>query len=493
MDSLKFHLKEHTFNNSCGYGNYLIGLLDENSVLYKETTQCVVCFLDIDTLNDELSTILEALIKLKQHNKTVFVNTMSAYAYYTDTYTLQTVQKELEYNQLILQYAKEYQLLVLDFHSIVKRLGSDNVYSDKYWYMGKIKYTPLVYQSLGQEISKLLTYQHQSCKKCLVLDLDNTLWKGVIGEGEIELGNEGIGAIYQEFHKTIKRLKEFGIILAINSKNNMEDALEGLNHPASILKPDDFILIKANWQNKNENIKAIAQELNIGEDALVFIDDNPVERELVSQTTQAIVPDFPEDIFTLNKWFIKEVVYTYFYKLEVTNEDKNKQQQYQAKLQRDAVEQSMDYDAFIKSLQIKLHFLVDDLNHVQRFAQLTQKTNQFNLTTKRYSVEDIKRFIQSNDYLVLGVEYQDRYAKEGIIGLAICEKKSDEVIIDTLLLSCRVLKRNVEYAMIDKMMQLLNPKKLIGLYEPTKKNGLVKDLYVNLGFTQINEQRFEKE
>lgn len=493
MESLKFYLKEFTLKNSCGFGNYLIDLLDENSDLYKKETDCVVCFLDIDTLNEQIETIFQGLLNLKNHNKLVLLNTLCAYPFYLDTYTNKTLLKELELNEKIIRFAKENHFLIVDFNALVKRMGCENIYSDKFWYMGKIKYTTKAFEAIALSIKELLKANTEASKKCLVVDLDNTLWKGVVGEESIILSNEGEGAIFQEFQKKIKRLKEFGILLAINSKNNREDALMGLNHPSSVLKEDDFILIKANWENKNHNISAIAQELNIGEDSLVFIDDNPVERELVRNTTQAIVPDFPLDIYELNAWFIKEVVYKYFYKLEINSEDISKQEQYVAKIKRDEISKNMSYDAFLESLNIKLSFYIDDKSNIQRYAQLTQKTNQFNLTTKRYSIQDIQSFIDDENYLVIGVDYEDKYAKEGIIGLAIV-KKGPIAYIDTLLLSCRVLKREVEHQLIDEIIKHIPfCKKIVGEYIQTPKNELAKDVYTNVGFKKISESKFEKE
>ena len=154
---------------------------------------------------------------------------------------------------------------MIDFSTILKRLGYENVYNEKFWYLAKIKFSSKVFELLANEIKNLLNANQNSCKKCLVLDLDNTLWKGVIGEGlgEIELSNESEGSIFQQFQKSIKKLKDFGILLAINSKNNYEDAIKGLEHLSSILCKDDFIIIKANWQNKDENLRQIAKELNI--------------------------------------------------------------------------------------------------------------------------------------------------------------------------------------------------------------------------------------
>ena len=493
MDSLKFYLKEYKVKNSCSYGNYLIDLVDENSKLYSAETTCVVCFLDIDTLSEDIHVIFQALLKLKEKNKTIILNTISFYPFYLDTFTNETLLKELELNKKIINFVRENHFLLLDFSSIVKRVGFENIYNDKYWYMGKIKYTTKAFETIGQNIKELLKVNKESCKKCLVLDLDNTLWGGVIGEGEIELSNEGKGSIFQEFQRKIKRLKDFGILLAINSKNNYEDAIEGLNHSSSILKEEDFIIIKANWDDKSQNIKVIANELNIGEDSLVFIDDNPVEREFVKNTTKVCIPDFPEDIYELNTWFIKEVVYKYFYKLEINNEDLNKQNQYVAKIKRDEISKNMSYEEFLKNLEIKLTFSINDEKNIQRYAQLTQKTNQFNLTTKRYTIQDIEIFINDNNYLVIGVEYEDKYAKEGVIGLSIV-KIEEEAYIDTLLLSCMVLKREVENELINKIIELLpNSKKIIGEYIETSKNILVKDLYNNLGFTKIAKSKYEKE
>lgn len=493
MDSLKFYLKDYNVKNSCSYGNYLIDLLDENSKLYSDETDCVVCFLDVDTLTETLDMVFEALLKLKEKNKTVILNTFCFYPFYMDTFTNESLKKELEYNRKVIEFTKENHFLLLDFSSIIKRLGSENIYSDKYWYMGKIKYTTKAFEEIALNIKELLKANKESCKKCLVLDLDNTLWGGVIGEGEIELSNEGKGAIYQDFQKKIKRLKDFGILLAINSKNNYDDAILGLNHKSSILKEEDFIIIKSNWDNKNQNISAIAKELNIGEDSLVFIDDNPVERELVKNTTEACIPAFPSDIYELNSWFIKEVIYKYFYKLEINSEDSNKQNQYEAKIKRDKVSKSMSYEEFLKSLKINISFYINDEKNIQRYAQLTQKTNQFNLTTKRYSIQDIKNFIKDDNYLVVGIDYEDKYAKEGIIGLAIV-KIAQEAYIDTLLLSCRVLKREVEKKLINKIIeQLPDSKKLIGEYLKTPKNVLVENLYESLGFVKIDETKYAKE
>lgn len=494
MDSLKFYLKNHTIlQNSC-YGNYLIDLLDENSSLYLSDSEVVICFLDIDVLNEQISEIKNALIKLKKTNKVIIINTLSSFPFYIDTYTNNTIFNENTLNNEIISFAKENSFIVLDFSSIVKRLGMNHIYDFKYWYIGKIKYTAEAFEQIAFEIDKLLNKYPKSPKKCIVFDLDNTLWGGVVGEENITLSNEGKGAIYQDFQRNIKKLKNLGILLAINSKNNYSDAIKGLTHNASILKPDDFIIIKANWENKNTNIQLIAKELNISEDSLVFIDDNPVEREFVQATTKACVPSFPENIYYLNEWFIKDVVYKYFYKFWVTQEDLDKHTQYKANIKRNEISQQMDYNDFLKSLNIKLTFYINEPQHIQRYTQLTQKTNQFNLTTKRYTEQDIQRYISDKNTNVISVEYEDKFAKEGIIGLAIVKLINNKAYIDTLLLSCRVLKRGVENALLDKIISLL-PKniELYGEFYQTDKNEIAKDVYKNLGFVQINDSLFKKD
>jgi FkbH-like protein len=494
MDSLKYHLKDYTLLQNCSYGNYMIDLLDKNSSLYTSSSDVVVCFLDFDTLNEDISKIFQGVKALKESGKIIILNTLVAYPSYIDTYTNDTLLREIELNHKIIEFAKEHHIVLLDFYSIVKRYGSIALYDEKYWYLGKIKFSAKGFELIAKEIDTILTKYKESAKKCLVLDLDNTLWGGVVAEDEIKLSNDGVGAIYQEFQKKVKKLKDFGVLVAINSKNNLEDALNGLNHPSSILNKDDFIIIKANWENKNKNIESIAHELNIGEDSLVFIDDNAVERALVKSTTDTVVPDFPSDIYELNRWFIEDVVYPYFYKFQITNEDLAKQTQYRAKLKRDELSKEMNYDTFLQSLDIKLTFYIDDKKYLQRYSQLTQKTNQFNLTTKRYTTQDIEAFVDDKNSTVIAVEYQDKYAKEGIIALAIIEKKESQSCIDTFLLSCRVLKRDVEKSLMQKIESLADDSKvLVGEYIPTKRNIIAKDLYKNLGFKEIQENKYIKD
>ncbi len=492
MDGLKFYLKDYSFNNSCSYGNYLMDLIDENSSIYKNDSEAIILFLDFDEFHENIDDIISGVDNfIKKTNKLVIMNTFKSINKPIDTFLYKTYEKELQINLQILNFAKKNSnILILNLEKI---LSNYTFYDEKYWYLGRMKFSKKALELIAKDIDILIKTYKFGSKKLLILDLDNTLWGGIIAEDEIKLSNDGEGKIFVDFQKNIKKLKDLGILLAICSKNNYEDGIKGLNHINSILKEDDFIVKKINWQDKATNIEAILKELNLGESSAVFIDDNPVEREYVkSILPEVIVPDFPDDIYYLSSWFL-DIVEKYFAKINLTKEDLKKQEQYIAKIKRDSVAKKMSYDDFLKQLNIKIDFLLNDEKHIERYAQMTQKTNQFNLTTKRYSVADIKNFIKSKDYDILAINYQDKFANEGITGLLILKKNDKNIEIDTFLLSCRILKRDVEKAILKKLEKLYKGKTLIGYYYPTKKNMQTKDLYPSFGFKKIDENRYVKE
>jgi len=491
MDSLKFYMKGYKILTSCSFGNYMIDLVDTNSLLYKSSSEIVILFLDIDELEEDIDIILSHIDNfIKNTNKTIIINTVSFTPYYIDTFLNSSLEMELTTNQSILDFTKSNSsVLLLDFLKLTKQ---NNFYDEKYWYAGRIKFNKIGFETIANEIKLLIeTYKYGS-KKVLVLDLDNTLWGGIVGEEEIILSNDGIGKIYIDFQKKIKRLKDLGILLAICSKNNYEDGLKGLNHPNSILSENDFIIKKINWNDKASNIKEILIELNLGENSLVFIDDNPVEREFVNTMIPDLtIPNFPKNIYNLNSWFL-EIVQDNFSKINITDEDKNKQKQYLAKIKRDISSKDISYDHFLTNLNIEITFHIDDERHIQRYSQMTQKTNQFNLTTKRYTISDISNFIKDDEYNVIAVSYKDKFANEGITGLVILHKINNCIEIDTFLLSCRILKRGVEKSIFEKLEELYSEFDLIGNYIPTKKNSQTEDLYITYGFEKTNNNQFIK-
>jgi FkbH-like protein len=491
MDSLKFYMKDYEFINKCSFGNYMIDLVDIDSDLYTTNAEIIIFFLDMDELNEDIEQIIDAVKKfVDKTNKTIILNTLSYSPKYITTFLHDHLEKELVYNMKLLELSKSNSnILLFDYGKLLKQ---NNLLDEKYWYMGRIKFSKLGFERIAREIDLLIkTYKYGS-KKVLILDMDNTLWGGVIGEEEIQLSNDGIGKVYLDFQKKIKKLKDLGVLLAICSKNNYEDGIKGLNHINSLLKEEDFIVKKINWNDKASNINEILSELNLGANSVVFIDDNPVEREYVKSILPDVeVPEFPSDIYTLNSWFM-DIIEENFSKLNLTKEDLKKQEQYIAKIKRDSISKELSYDDFLKQLNIQLDFYVDNTDYIERYAQMTQKTNQFNLTTKRYTIADIKHFIESDDYTLLAINYKDKFANEGITGLVILKHQKDYIEIDTFLLSCRILKRGVEKAIFEKLDELFPDKDFLGIYIPTQKNIQTKDLYLNYGFEQIDENKFLK-
>ncbi|QQK70545.1 HAD-IIIC family phosphatase [Pectobacterium versatile] len=322
---------------------------------------------------------------------------------------------------------------------------------------------------------------------------------GVLGEdgiSGIQLSSSGIGSVYQNFQREILKIKQKGILLALSSKNNIADVeLAFKDHPDMILKLDDFVLKKVDWELKSINLKNIAAELNIGEDALVFIDDNPMERKLVSSNTEVVVPNFPDSVDMLLD-FITDVDKKFFSKVSITDEDLNKTEQYQQIFLRKSEENKFNnYHDFIRSLGIELTITKNDKKNVNRISQLTQKTNQFNFTVKRYSEADIELFMDDPQKSVYTGEVKDKFGCYGLVIIAIINHVNNDVIIDSFLMSCRVIGKLVEKAFLDNILNSYdNLNKVVGIYKPTKKNVVVENFYPENGFIfdyiDSDDQRF---
>ncbi len=380
--------------------------------------------------------------------------------------------------------------LVLDIKPLLLARGFDQILAPRFWYLGRIPYTHTGFELLSRALTQALAAHKGQQKKVLVLDLDNTLWGGVVGEdgvSGIALSEDGMGKAYRDFQREIKAQQDKGVLLALCSKNNEADALEVLEtHPMMVLKKEDFVAMEINWEPKAANIQRMANQLSLGLESFVFIDDNPVEREMVQTTLpQVTVPDFPTEPTLLPSWFLDQVVYPCFPRHFLTREDQDKTAQYKKRSQRQALSQNLDMDAFIQSLDIRLTVLRDPTDHVQRLAQMTQKTNQFNPTTRRYTQADIQAFIADPQIRVLALDYQDKFGKEGIVGLTIVRLEGDTADVDSFLLSCRVIGRRVEDRLFAALVKEIAPNAatLTAHYIPTEKNPLVADLYPRLGLT----------
>jgi FkbH-like protein len=358
------------------------------------------------------------------------------------------------------------------------------------WHRSKQEVSPTASPLYGDLVGRWLAAKQGRSFKCLVLDLDNTVWGGVIGDDGMEgiaLGQGSpLGEAYTAFQEYARELSRRGVILAVCSKNDEANALEPFEkHPDMVLKRADIASFVANWQNKADNIRAIAEELNIGLDALCFIDDNPFERNLVRQELPMVaVPEVSDDP---TDYPVALADGGYFEGLAVTDEDRERTFLYQGNKARDALKAAVtDLPSYLRGLEMQLVWKRFDRIGMQRIVQLTNKSNQFNLTTRRYTDEDIIAVMADPDAFGLQLRLTDRFGDNGIIAIIIGRLQDNkDLYVDTWLMSCRVLGRQVEPTTLNLIAQeaaKLGARRVVGEYIPTKKNAMVKDHYARLGF-----------
>lgn len=521
MEPLKSTLDDLRWDDYhfCDFGQYTQELIDDDSITNTGSYDLVFIHIDgeeflkdyyyqlpeedeiLKNFDDFLSVVSHWIVNHPEKN-IIFSNIVFPPYVFTNfldqnsIHSFDSIEKKL--NEKIRNVSG---VTILGFDRLVKKFGHENLCGEKYWYLGRIKYTNSGFNAIGQELSRLANALQGRAKKVLVCDLDNVLWGGIVGEQGahgVDLSEDGIGKVYRDLQKSVKALKSLGVLLAINSKNNEEDVREIFeDNPMMILKYEDFVVKKINWNNKVQNLKEIAEELDLHADSFVFIDDSPHERLLIRENLEDVaVPEFPSDVALLKKWFIDSVIYTYFGKVCLTGEDGDKDTQYKRKFKRDALAKKFDQAEYIKSLDIKLEFVTNPEEYVDRLAQLTQKTNQFNVTTKRYQRQDIEKFISAQDTDLFGLLYRDKFGEEGLIGEAIVHYEQEKAVLDTFLLSCRVLGRGVEHAFIDKVLKEVRKKGRVLIsadYIPTKKNSMASGFYKKCGFKEISPNKFEGE
>ena len=344
--------------------------------------------------------------------------------------------------------------------------------------------------SLASSLANIIKSLYGRNKKALVLDLDNTLWGGVVGDDGVDgiaIGPEvPEGQVYAEFQSYCKALKSIGVVLAVDSKNDEANALAGLNHPDGVLRPDDFVCIKANWEPKDRNLLAIAEELNLGADSFVFADDNPAERSIVA----AQVPGVETPVLDGAENYIKMLDHGgYFEVTALSGEDLKKTELYHANAQRRRAQAAFsDYGAYLDSLEMKATIRRFEPLYMQRIAQLTNKSNQFNLTTLRCSEDDIRAMAEDAGCLCLYGKLVDKFGDNGVVTVVAGRQQGDVLHLQLWLMSCRVLKRGMEDAMMDAVVAdaaSRGIKTIRGYYYPTAKNGMVRDFYAEMGYTQL--------
>lgn len=398
-------------------------------------------------------------------------------------------------NQRFADYAVSHDNFYLhDLHGLAARIGLLKWHDRFQYYAYKLAMSYDVIPEVSLGLAKMIRAVLGKNKKCLVLDLDNTLWGGTIGDDgmeNIEIGHETPTAeAYTAFQQYVLGLKERGVILAVCSKNEEVVAKTGFDHPDSVLHVDDFVSFRANWEPKNLNIKAIAKEINIGTDSLVFIDDNPAERQLVRDTMPEVaVPEVdPVDVFS----YIRAIEGAgYFEPVTISDDDRRRNASYMENKQRRELAETMEsYDDFLKSLCMEAEIESFQPIYFERIAQLTNKTNQFNLTTQRYTRADIERMANDQHYITLYGRLVDKFGDNGLVSVIVGEKIGDTLHIRLWLMSCRVLKRGMEYAMVYELKQRAKKsgiKYLRGYYYQTKKNKMVSSLFHDIGFSLMHQ------
>ncbi len=418
---------------------------------------------------------------------------------YSNRLTFSFIYQIRRLNYILMSAATENPgVFITDILGIQIETGRVAFFDPKLYYAAKMPASVQVLPLIAKRVTDIIRTINGSAKKCVITDLDNTLWGGVIGDDGltgIEIGELGTGPAYSAFQSWLKQLKEHGIILAVCSKNDDHIAREPFEKlPDMVLRLSDFSVFVANWDDKASNIRLICQSLNIGMDSIVFIDDNPFERNLVKEKIPEIeVPDMPEDP-ALWLDFLKNE--NYFERASFSEDTSDRTDLYQTEFERRKQEAEYEsVDDYLKGLQMIGYTGRFEPLRYSRIAELTQRSNQFNLRTVRYTEDDIKRIAESEDHIGLYFTLKDRFGDYGLISVVILEKRSDsELFIDTWLMSCRVLNRGMEEYVMNKIVGIAKEtgcNSLKAEYIQTAKNHMVENIYDDMGFIETGEGLYE--
>jgi len=515
---LQFHLYKNEINVEVKYGDYGVVsqyLLDPDSALYDFKPDIILLSLHLENFaaennlpgwdgTDTQERMISLLELLKQKTSALVVLNNFLLPFYsttgiTNSAALPNRAETISHVNLALnKFSRENasRFFVVDWNMIMMRLGSERSIDERYWYLSKAPFKKEFLNAFATEFSKIITALKGLNKKCLILDCDNTLWGGIIGEDGLEgikLDNDSYpGKVYYDFQKSVINLYNRGVIIALCSKNNPEDVFEVLEkHPHSLIKKEHLATTRINWNNKAANIDELVKDLNIGFDSVVFVDDSDMECDLVKKALPDVtVMQVPvKDLFAYTNMLMKDGL---FDTLTFSDEDRSRTKMYQSEtLRKESLSSFDNLDEYLHSLGI-----VVDINEVQsssapRVAQLTQKTNQFNLTTRRYSEADIHQFIADDDKLIYSLNIKDKYGDMGLTAVLILARQNDIGIVDSLLLSCRILGRNIEIAFVQYCLaaatQKWNIKTWEAEYIATKKNVQTANFMEKFGFHVTDE------
>ena len=504
-----------------GYNQYNQDILDANSKLYEFKPEITFLILDIrsvlgdffyfpyQTKEEENKKFIEEkvdelinLVNIFTKNSSSKLIISNLHIPFFSPYGISETNSSFGYHDAILQFNKILKekiqgidsAYLFDFNGFVSKYGEDNIFDYQNYFFGDIKIALNHIPNLAEYLISYVIGYLGITKKCIVLDLDNTLWGGIVGEDGfdgIQIGPQPPGNAFVEFQKHLKSLSQRGIILAINSKNNFDEAINVIeNHPHMVLRKDDFSSIIINWEDKVQNMREISSQLNIGLDSFVFFDDDPVNREFVrNELPQVKVPEISLDPSEYSKTLLS---LNDFSNLQITEEDISRKKMYQEQKQRVNLQNSSsNLSDFLKTLDLHVKIKKADNFTIPRISQLTLKTNQFNLTTKRYQKEEIEKFSTNKNMLVGSAQVTDKFGDNGITGVFIVkEEKPKEWTLDSFLLSCRVMGRQIENAIINYIIEEAKKnkiEKLKAVFIPTEKNSPIENFLPSCGFDKEDD------
>lgn len=450
------------------------------------------------TLIDRIENLVVAAL---EHSRAhVVLTTLAPYPFeYFAPYSYQVrdswVHRRRAINvSLVERFQSESRVHLLDLDDLASRFGVKHAYDQRLYVTARSPFSVDFLPHIGRGLASIVKAIYHAPRKCLVVDCDNVLWGGILGEDGpdgLRLNEDYPGAVYREFQRFLKALHDRGFLLALSSKNNEADVIAFIeSSPDMVLRMDDFTAWRINWEDKATNLREIVEEINIGLDAAIFIDDSDFECELVASVLPEVqVEKFPSDPLAVFG-FIEGLRNTEV--LHVTPDDLKRGASYKASVKTERLrKQSTDLGEFLRNLQITLTITKQDHKAVQRISQLTQRTNQFNLTTRRYPVEDVARLFETGSVYTMSM--QDRFSDHGTIAVAIVVPRGGgptAVEIDTFLMSCRAFGRGVETAFLREVLSDLRTQgvELVrATYQRTARNGMVRDFYLHNGFLLIEE------
>ena len=499
--------KKYEMAAVAGYGDLWGQLLDEGSTVNSFKPQLIVIIVDLKAMLSGVSQLDDAVGLVEEWKLNFAAARSEEYTYLISDGTycgsnamdmddMDDIGLDALWGQCIADLVGAYpNVHRLGIKRAAVRLGYDNFFSSKMWYMGSIPYSKEGMETIAATIDASVDMIFQTPKKVLVLDLDNTLWGGVLGECGVEgicLAESKLGAIYRDAQYIIKSMAAKGVMLAVSSKNNPSDVEKVWSHPHMVLKKEDFVALKIGWEDKAVNIKAMAEELNVGLDSFVFVDDMPQEREAVRLLLPMVtVPKWPEKKEDIPDFFSK-VYEEYFKKCTTTGEDLLKTEQYRDNAKRAQYAKGLSYEDYLKGLKLKAERVDIDEQVLVRMAQLSAKTNQFNLTGRRYDLNTLIRMLKEG-YIPFVYQVEDKFGSYGIVAMALVIPTQDMkgARIDTFLMSCRVMGKKVEDFVLDSIerdMEEIGFEYVLGEYIPTAKNMPVENFYSQRGYELCGQQ-----